>query len=439
MQTAPNSEISFRTTLWESTSAPGPKLGILEGECKTDVAVIGAGVAGLSTALHLAEAGCSVAVIEAGEPGCGATGKSGGLLAPDFVRHNPGEVEHILGSEWGERLVRMVGSSTGQCFELIEKHRISCDARQEGFWSPAHNNVVAGRLRIRAKEWKDRGYDVAYIPSDETRRDLGSTRYCGAIYFAEGGTINPLAFSRGLAEAVIREGAAIYANSPVRRLAKHGDGWRIITENGHMDAKRVVLAANGGNAALHPAMGQTILPLNVFEYATSPLSAAARVLVLPKGGSFTDKQPYIFTARYDCDGRLIAAMPDFFIPRSKKRLIREASQRLLRHFPVLEHVSIDYMWQGTAWLNASLLPRVYDLNDGAFAIQACNGRGLANNVALGKEMAAALIQRDITLFSVKVGQPERIKGYLLAQYLPSFLMALAYLRQRSLVFGESKS
>ena len=90
---------SLEATLWERTSAPGPKLDRLDGHNKADIAVIGAGVAGLSTALHLAQKGCSVAVIEAGEPGCEATGRSGGLIAPDFVRHSPNEIESKLGKE----------------------------------------------------------------------------------------------------------------------------------------------------------------------------------------------------------------------------------------------------------------------------------------------------------------------------------------------------
>ncbi|PCI54348.1 MAG: hypothetical protein COB36_10165 [Alphaproteobacteria bacterium] len=429
MQIPFDSKLSSRTTLWEATSAPGPELNALEGNFKADVAVIGAGIAGLSTALHLAEAGCSVIVIEAEAPGSGATGASGGLLAPDFIKHSPDDIENMLGQDWGKRLIRMVGTSTRQCFDLIEKHKISCDARQDGFWCPAHDMAVASRLKTRATEWRDRGYDVDFISSEKTQSELGSPHYCGSIYFSEGGAINPLAFSRGLAEAVIKQGADIYVNSPVLNLEQHLGGWRVSTENGVVDAKRVVLAANGGNAALHPAMRKTVLPLSVFEYATRPLSAADRARVLPNGGSFTDKQSYMFTARYDGEGRVIAALPDFFVKRSTSTIIKEASQRLLRHFPEMEDVSIEYLWKGTCMLNASLLPKIYDLNDGAYAIQACNGRGLANNVVLGKELAASLIHQDMNLLSVKAEAPRKVNGYFLAKYIPSMMMAFAYVRQ----------
>jgi len=416
--------------LWEATAPPGPKLNSIEGEQNAEVAVIGAGVAGLSTALHLAKAGCSVAVVEELEPGSGATGKSGGLLAPDFIRHNLAEVKLALGHEMGERLGKMVGSSARQCFDLIESHKISCDANRDGFWVPAHDQAVLASLRDRAKKWQKAGFDARCISADETAKSLGASRYCGAIRFADGGSLNPLAFSRGLAEAAMRQGAAIYSHSPVNKLARRADGWRVITASGHLDVKRVVLAANGGNAALHVRMKRTVLPLSVFEYATAPLSAAQRASILPEGGSFTDKQPYLFTGRYDKEGRLISAFPDFFIKRSEKSLYGEARRRLVKQYPILERVSIEYLWHGTAWINPSLLPKIHELGDGVFAIQACNGRGLATNTVLGKEMASLLIHKNESLLSVKPEPPVQIRAHRLVQMAPSILMAMAYLNDK---------
>ena len=419
-----------RTTLWEATATPGPNLNSIAGENRAEVAVIGAGIAGLSTALHLAEAGCSVAVIEAQEPGGGATGQSGGILAPDFIRTSPAEIKHVLGQERGERLSRMVGSSARQCFDLIEAHKISCDVVLDGFWVPAHNQTVLTSLQKRAKEWQEAGFDVVSVPVDEIASKLGTSRYCGAIRFADGGSLNPLAFSQGLAKAAIRQGAAVFSKSSVSKLVRHLDGWRVITSRGYLDAKRVVLAANGGNAALHIAMQRTVLPLRVFEYATTPLTAAQRASILPEGGSFTDKKPYLFTSRYDREGRLIAAFTDFFIKRNEKRLRGEATRRLVQHFPILQYVSIEYLWRGTAWLNPSLLPKIYEVDEGIFAIQACNGRGLATNIVLGRELANALIHRNENALSVKPEPPVQIRGYGITKMVPSILMAMVYLNDR---------
>ncbi len=419
-----------RNSLWEGTAAAGPRLEPLVGDLKTDVAVIGAGVAGLSTALHLAEGGMSVAVVEADDVGAGATGKSGGLLAPDMIRHTPSELERLLGQERGSRLVHLIGSSAHRCFDLIEKHDLACDASQGGFWTPAHNQGMAAVLERRSLEWSQRGFNVSYVPGTETVSSLGTDRYCGAIRFADGGTLNPLAFSRSLAKAALRYGASIHVRSPVRKLERRVDGWRLKTDQGALNAEHVILAANGGNADLHPGLRRTVLPLDVIEFATTPLSAGQQSAILHRGVSFTDKQSYIFTARYDAVGRLISAFPDFLVRRSENALVKEASHRLEQYFPLLAGMSIEYLWKGRAWIHPHLLPKVYKLGTGAFAIQACNGRGLAANVVLGKEMASALLQRDLASLSVLPETPVPIRGHCLTQYVPSALMLLAFIRNR---------
>ncbi|MDT8319386.1 MAG: FAD-binding oxidoreductase [Xanthomonadales bacterium] len=417
-------------SLWERTAAPGPKLEPLASARKANVAVVGAGLAGLSTALHLAEKGLSVTVVEADEVGSGATGKSGGLLAPDMISHSPSDIERLFGSERGSRLLRMVGSSASQCFELIKKYDLGCDAEQTGFWTPAHNAAVASALQSRAHEWQARGFNVHYAESGETAACLGTDRYLGAIRFDDGGTVDPLALSRGLAATAQRFGAEIYAQSPVTSLRRHGSGWRVETDHGRVEAERVVLAANGGNPALHPALRHTVLPLDVVEFATAPLSEAQRMSILRHRISFTDKRAYIFTARYDAAGRLVSAFPNFMVKRSGAALFAEAARRIEQFYPALKGLPIEYLWHGRAWINPALLPSVHDLGDGAFAIQACNGRGITTNVVLGMELAAALKQRDPACLSVVPGAPVPIRAHRLARYAPSALMLLAFLRSR---------
>lgn len=417
--------------LWEHTSPKGPELERYEGSSYVDVAVVGAGIAGLSTALHLVEGGASVTVLEAEVPGGGATGRSGGLLAPDLIRHTPEEVEELLGRDRGARLVNMIGSSARDCFELISRHGIVCDAEQSGFWTPAHNAAVAGNLQVRARQWQTRGFRVQYFGAKETAQKLGTDHYCGALAFADGGSVNPLAFSRGLAFAAIGSGAEIYARSPVREVKRSRTGWRLLTDHGVLEATKLVLAANGGNPELHAGLHRTILPLDVIEYATQPLSKDQRSAVLRDDIAFTDKQPYIFTARLDAAGRLIGAFPDFFIRRHDASLNAEAVSRIEKYFPVLNGVRIPYLWPGRAWINPDLLPKIYTLGENAWALQSCNGRGLASNAVLGQELAAAILNHDFSAISVRPEAPSSIRAYAIARHIPSVLMFLAYLRSRS--------
>ncbi len=417
--------------LWEHTSPEGPELERYEGSSRVDVAVVGAGIAGLSTALHLVKGGASVTVLEAEVPGGGATGRSGGLLAPDLIRHTPEEVEQLLGRERGARLVNMIGASARGFFELIGRHRIVCDAEQSGFWTPAHNAAVAGNLQVRARQWQARGFRVQYFGAKETAEKLGTGRYCGALAFADGGAVNPLAFSRGLAFAAIGSGAEIYARSPVREVHRSRTGWRLATDHGVLEATNLVLAANGGNPGLHAGLRHTILPLDVIEYATEPLSEDQRSAVLRDDMAFTDKQPYIFTARLDAAGRLIAAFPDFSLRRHPASLSAEAITRIEQHFPLLNGIRISYLWPGRAWINPDLLPKIYTLGENSWAIQSCNGRGLALNTVLGQELAFAILTHDFSAISVRPEAPRSIRAYAMARHVPSVLMYLAYFRSRS--------
>lgn len=418
---------SVTAPLWTATAAPGPVLAPLAGHVETDILVIGGGIAGTATALHLAEKGADVVLVEAGQPGDGATGQSGGLVAPDYIRHSPETIGQALGEEAGERLTQMIGASGQRVFDLVRRHDIDCDARQDGFYTPAHTEALADTQRSYANQWRARGHDVDFVAGDEVRRLFGADRYCGALRFADGGSLNPLAYVRGLAAAAVRHGARLFASSPVRSLERRNGGWVCRTPGGTVRAGRVVLAANGGNAALHPAMRRTTLPLHVFQFATAPLDAAQREAILPQGGAFTDKVPYLFSARLDGHGHLISAFPVSFLVRGDEACYREARRRLKQHFAAMPDPQVDYLWRGLAWVNTSFLPEVYDLGDGAIAIQACNGRGISTNSVIGAEVAEMLVTGNRDALSVQPREPSPVRFHAGAALLPKLLMSMAYL------------
>ncbi|KAB7648300.1 NAD(P)/FAD-dependent oxidoreductase [Polymorphobacter fuscus] len=419
-------------SLWLCDAPPGPHCPSLAGDHSTDVLVIGGGVAGLSTALHLAEAGVDVVLVEAGLPGGGATGQSGGVIVPDFVRHGPAAVDAAVGAAAGARMVRLVGESAQFCFDLVARHGIDCDARQDGFWSPSHTPALVEAQQAMAAEWRARGFDVDFVGAAETVAALGSGHYCGALRFAQGGSLNPLAFARGLAGAAIGAGARLFCQTPVSALARTEIGWRATTPQGSVTARRLVLAANGGNPDLHPALRRTILPLRVVEFATAPLTAAQRRQVLPQGGSFTDKNPYVFTARYDGAGRLISAFGRTLLDGSAAACRAEARRRLAQAFGGLD-ADISHIWKGTAWINTSFLPQIYALEGGALAIQACNGRGVSINTAIGRDVAQALAAGEPDRLALTPQQPVPVRLHAGATMLPRVAMTLARLADQRVI------
>lgn len=423
----PDRPKTLTSPVWTVNAGPAPQTDSLAGTHEVDVLVIGGGIAGTTTALHLAEKGVSVILVEAQQFGDGATGQSGGIVAPDYIRHSPETIGTVLGEAAGERLTGMIGGSGRHLFDLIDRHGIECDARQDGFYTPSHTEALAEQQRGYAAQWRSRGYNVSFVEGAEARALFGADRYCGALRFEDGGGLNPLAFVRGLARAAQRNGARLYTNSPVSRLERKEGYWLCRTPTGTVRAQRLVLAANGGNAALHPAMQRTSLPLHVFQFASIPLDPAQRKVILPDGGGFTDKLPYLFTARLDGLGHLISAFPMSFMVNGDKGYYREARRRLKQHFDVMPDPQIAHLWRGLAWVNTSFLPEIYDLGDNAIAIQACNGRGIATNTVIGSEVATMLATGDREALSVRPRAPVPVRFHAGAALLPRLLMSMAYL------------
>jgi glycine/D-amino acid oxidase-like deaminating enzyme len=417
--------------LWSATAPPFINGSTADGELETDVAVVGGGVAGLSAALHLATLGVETLVLEAEGPGSGATGVSGGILAPDFTRDGIAKAVRLHGRERGERLARMVGNSAAYTRELISRHEIDCDFQGAGFVSPGETAGEIEALQADAKAWNLLGFAVEYLDERQTVDAIGTDAYRGALLFESGGALNPLAYANGLANAASAAGVEIFTNSPVGRVEKRDGKWRLHLPQGRVSANRVVLAANGGNAALHPSLSNVALPFLVYEYATPPLSEIERKNYFGAGLPYTDRKAYVFSARFDGAGRLISAIPEVMPAWSTARFSREARRRLHDIYS-LPLPSIEFAWQGTAFLNPSLLPAVY-LPEGdmsMIAVHACNGRGLGVNTILGGEVANLVASGDPGSTSMPLSRPKAIPMYRLASGVPKVIMSLAQARDR---------
>ena len=201
-------------SLWAAVTPAGPKLSSLKGPVQADVLVIGAGFTGLSTALHLRRAGIDVAVVEAAEPGWGASGRNNGQVIPTLSRPDPDDIVRKYGAG-GERLVALIRDCASILFDTVREERIEAEAEQTGWMQPVHS---PGRMKIaerRVKQWSKHGAPVELLSRDEVRSMTGSDAWYGGFWNRSGGHVNPLALTRGLARSVLGRGGRIYANSPV--------------------------------------------------------------------------------------------------------------------------------------------------------------------------------------------------------------------------------
>jgi glycine/D-amino acid oxidase-like deaminating enzyme len=374
-------------SLWEATAAPAPDFTSLTGPARAQVAVVGAGYTGLSAALHLAEAGQDVVVIDARAPGWGASGRNGGQVIAG-VKHDPEKLLSLFGDAAGRRMVDTVGAGPDVVFELIARHGIECEAVGTGWIQLAVSAATLGVSRERVRQWRAVGADVTALDAAETAHLTGSAAYVGGMLDRRGGTVQPLSYARGLAAAATRAGARIFAHTPATRLGHAGSGWHVATPHGELLAERVVLATNAYADRLHDGLRRSVVAVPSWQVATAPLPASLRASILPEQQSGSDMRRLLRYFRLDAAGRfVIGARGSFADPQpvsSLKRLCAAAT----KIFPQLRGVTFAHQWGGMVALTADHLPHLHVLAPGLFAGLGYNGRGVAVATIMGRELAA---------------------------------------------------
>lgn len=416
-------------SLWSVTAPAPPALGALDRSIDCEIAIVGGGVEGLALARELALKGRDVALFEADELGSGATGASAGVLAPQLVRQTPNGVHSTMGRETGSRYLRLLADAGKLTFDIIRDRMEAIDARAGGFLAPATG--AAGRQKIKdlLDQWREIRPDLTLIEGAEIVRLTGSPAYSAALHDPTGGSLNPLAYCRMLGDDALAAGAGLFTRSPVSGLERDGEVWRFQIGRHAVQARKVMLCANGGNTHLHPNIQRSVLPLKVCQVATHPLSPAVRQKILPQAHSLTDLETEVFSIRYDRDGRLITAHPMGSDLVDRDRLNRVVNARLSAMLPAYEHAPLEYAWTGTAWLTSSLLPQLTAVDERLFAIQACNGRGIALAASIAKSVADWLVTEGQRPCGLPILKPRPIPGYLFARYVPGLLMKMALATQ----------
>jgi glycine/D-amino acid oxidase-like deaminating enzyme len=418
----------YERTLWYAAPTPSSALC---ADISCDVAIVGAGIVGLSTALHLAEAGVSSAVLEAGEIGSGASGRNTGFVVPALnASLGPDEIVERLGPERGPRLVDLVARSADILFDLVRRHAIACAPDQRGFLQAAPWPGQLAGLASRAAAWAKTGASVALLDAPTARARTGTGFYRGALDYTRGGTVDPLAYARGLGERFQGLGGKLYARSPVRVAERQHDGWRLTTDAGSVTARRLVFATNALAGALNPALARSLLPVRVHQIATAPLAPALRRAILPHGGCVTDMRRDPVAFRLSADGRLVGGGMAAIAPGADMRLPPFFMRRFGRLFPDLGTPEIDFVWSGEVAVTRGFMPKLYALGPGCHALIACNGRGNALGTAIGAALARAVAADDFADFPLEAETPAPIAAHALARLAPRMWLPWARLRDR---------
>ncbi|MGP9813477.1 NAD(P)/FAD-dependent oxidoreductase [Rhodopseudomonas sp. NSM] len=388
-----SAEVRWPESLWHAVTPPGPDLPELRGTETADVVVIGAGFSGLSTALHLREAGIDVAVVEAAEPGWGASGRNNGQVIPTLSRPDPEDIVARHGAA-GERLVGLIRDSASILFDVVRRHGIDAEQEQNGWVQPVHS---PGRIRIaerRVRQWSKFGAPVELLSRDQIRAMLGSDAWFGGFQNRTGGHINPLALARGLARTVLAQGGKIFARSPALSIERRGDRWVVTTAQGEISGRALVVASNAYTGefskTLAPSIAGEVMPVRSWQMATQPLSDNVRKSMIPGRQAMSDTHGELIFGRFDARNRFVTGGAIIRPFNQAATLRARVGKRLQTLWPQIGEVRFDYVWNGFIGMTTDYLPHIHRLGPNAYGWTGCNGRGVALSIALGDELSKAV-------------------------------------------------
>lgn len=396
----------------------------LDGEQRADVCVIGGGFTGLSAALNLAESGLCVVLLEAERVGFGASGRNGGLVGSG-QRKDVIETEALFGLERSRLLWDFAEEAKADISSRVARHSIDCDL-EKGQLVGIHTKRYAGWARELSEALALRyDYpDTRVLDAEATRELVATDAYLEGFFDPHALTIHPLNFALGLARACETAGVRLYENSRVTHYTQ-SDPATVHTASGKVRAAFVVLACNGYLGRLEPRVAGKIMPINNFVVTTEPLGESrARALISGRFGVH-DTRFVVNYYRLTHDHRLLFGGGENYrrgFPRDIARFVRPY---LLKIFPQLADVGIDYAWGGTLSVTVNRLPHVGRLPPNLFFAQGYSGHGISTATFAGKLIAEAINGKP-SRFDVLASLPiRRFPGGTLLRY-PGMVLGMLY-------------
>jgi len=370
---------------WATTAAPCPPVPDFDGSEKTETVAIGAGYTGLSAALHLAQQGRSVLVLDANEPGWGASGRNNGQVVA-ALKHEPHEIEQRFGKERGAALIRAIGDGPDLVLGLIARYRIDCDARRSGILTAAHSQASLAYLKRRVEIWNTRGAPLQLLSRDEMEAASGTDFCDGGCLDPRGSAINPLGYARGLAGAVLAEGGAIRKKAEVRSIRRVGTGWQVSTDCGGVYAETVIIGTNAYTGTFWPGLRKTFLPSRTPQLVSRPLRDNVAKSILPGGQIMSDTRYLTVGVRMHAEGRLHMGGGNGTAGGESDTLYAPLAEHARRLFPQIDELEWQYRWTGFMAMTPDRYPRLFELAPGVAAALGYSGRGICTATILGREL-----------------------------------------------------
>lgn len=378
----------YPQSYYAASANPVPARPELQGETETDVCIIGAGYTGLSTALFLLENGFKVTVLEAAKVGFGASGRNGGQIVNSYSR-DIDVIERSVGPKQAQLLGQMAFEGGRIIRERIAKYNIQCDLKDGGVFA-ANTPKHMKHLESQKKLWERYGHtQLELMDAKRIREVVDSECYVGGMLDMSGGHIHPLNLALGEAAAVESLGGVIHEQSPAIRVER-GANPVVHTPNGRVKAKFVVVAGNAYLGNLLPELSAKSMPCGTQVITTAPLGDELAKSLLPQDYCVEDCNYLLDYYRLTSDKRLIFGGGVVYGARDPANIEAIIRPKMLKAFPQLKDVKIDYAWTGNFLLTLSRLPQVGRIGDNIYYSQGCSGHGVTYTHLAGKVLAEAL-------------------------------------------------
>lgn len=383
---------------YAATANPAPARPALHGELETDVCVVGGGFTGISTALHLAELGYRVVVLEAARIGWGASGRNGGQLINGYSR-DLDTIARRYGSDAADALGAMTFEGADIIRERVERHGIDCDLHDGGLYA-AFNRRQLQELEAQAAEWRRLGHDgLELLDAEGIRRHVTTDLYAGGLYDPRGGHVHALNLVLGEAAALESLGGSVHEQSAAVRI-EHGPPPAVHTADGRVRARHVVLCGNAYLGNVEPALRDRVMPVSTQVMATEPLGADTIERLFPTGACVEDCNYILDYYRPTADQRLLFGGGIVYGGSTPRDIIGRLRPHLARTFPELADVGIDYAWSGNFALTLTRIPHLGALADGVWFSHGYSGHGVTTTHLAGRLLAEAID-----------GRPERFRAF----------------------------
>ncbi len=423
---------AYVPSYYADSALPAPERTALAGTVDCDVCVVGGGIAGCSTALHLAERGFSVVLLEEHRIGWGASGRSG-AQALFGVASGQAKLERLVGADDARRIWDVTVEGLALQRELIARHGIDCD------YVPGQMHVAIKprqdeELRAEVQELHER-YDyrsIRLVPREELRTLVASERYTSGTYDPNSGHLHPLNYTLGLAAAAQRAGVRIFEASRAATWDRADGRLRVATARGEVRCRQLALCGNAWLGSTAPALARRIMAVGTYIVSTEPLGAARARALITNGAAVTDINWVLDYFRLSADHRLLFGGRVSYSGLDPFGTARATRSRMLAVFPQLADVAIEHAWGGYVDITLNRAPHFGRLEPDVFFLQGFSGHGIALTGVAGKLLAEA-IAGTAERFDVFARIPHREFPGGLALRRPALVLAMAWYRLRDLL------